>query len=48
MAEPDLVKLISWMRSPRHPCYVLLPAPEYDKRWQGWHLPPPSSWKTEH
>jgi L,D-peptidoglycan transpeptidase YkuD (ErfK/YbiS/YcfS/YnhG family) len=48
MAEPDLVKLISWMRSPRHPCYVLLPAAEYDKKWQGWHLPPPASWKTEH
>jgi len=48
MAESDLVKLITWMRSARHPSYVLLPAPEYDKRWQGWHLPPPSSWKTEH
>jgi L,D-peptidoglycan transpeptidase YkuD (ErfK/YbiS/YcfS/YnhG family) len=48
MAETDLVKLISWMRSARHPCYALVPAAEYDKRWQGWHLPPPSSWKTEH
>jgi L,D-peptidoglycan transpeptidase YkuD (ErfK/YbiS/YcfS/YnhG family) len=48
MAETDLVKLISWMRAARHPCYVLLPAAEYDKRWQGWHLPPPASWKTEH
>lgn len=48
MAEPDLVKLVSWMRSGRHPCYVLLPTVEYDRKWQSWHLPPPTSWKTEH
>lgn len=48
MAESDLVKLITWMRAARHPCYVLLPAAEYDKRWQNWHLPPPASWKIEH
>jgi hypothetical protein len=49
MAEPDLVKIITWMRAARHPCYVLLPAAEYDTRWQNWHLPPPvASWKTEH
>jgi len=41
MAEPDLVKLITWLRTSRHPCYVLLPASEYDARWQNWHLPPP-------
>jgi L,D-peptidoglycan transpeptidase YkuD (ErfK/YbiS/YcfS/YnhG family) len=41
MAEPDLVKLIRWLRAPRYPCYVLLPAPEYNVRWQRWHLPPP-------
>src|SRR5438067_1042230 len=39
MAEADLVKLITWMRSGRHPCYVLLPSAEYDKKWQSWHLP---------
>jgi L,D-peptidoglycan transpeptidase YkuD (ErfK/YbiS/YcfS/YnhG family) len=48
MAESDLVKMITWLRASRHPCYVLLPQAEYDKKWQGWHLPPPSSWKTEH
>jgi L,D-peptidoglycan transpeptidase YkuD (ErfK/YbiS/YcfS/YnhG family) len=48
MAEPDLVRLITWMRSARHPCYVLLPVPEYEKKWQPWHLPPPESGKVEH
>ena len=43
MAESDLVKLITWLRAPRHPCYVLLPAAEYDAKWQNWHLPPPES-----
>src|SRR3954451_9876055 len=47
MAESDLVRLITWLRAPRHPCYVLLPESEYARKWQGWHLPPPSSWKTE-
>jgi L,D-peptidoglycan transpeptidase YkuD (ErfK/YbiS/YcfS/YnhG family) len=41
MAEPDLVKMIVWMRSSRHPCYVLLPADEYGKKWRGLNLPPP-------
>jgi L,D-peptidoglycan transpeptidase YkuD (ErfK/YbiS/YcfS/YnhG family) len=48
MAEPDLVKMITWMRAARQPCYVLLPQAEYDKKWQAWHLPAPASWKTEH
>lgn len=48
MAEPDLVKIITWMRAARHPCYALLPSAEYDKKWQSWHLPPPESWKVEH
>ena len=48
MAEPDLVKMITWMRAARHPAYVLLPAAEYDKKWQSWNLPAPASWKTEH
>jgi L,D-peptidoglycan transpeptidase YkuD (ErfK/YbiS/YcfS/YnhG family) len=48
MAEPDLVKMITWMRAARHPAYVLLPAAEYDRKWQGWNLPAPASWKTEH
>jgi len=41
MAEPELVKMISWFRAARHPCYVLLPAEEYEKKWHSWDLPPP-------
>jgi L,D-peptidoglycan transpeptidase YkuD (ErfK/YbiS/YcfS/YnhG family) len=41
MAEADLVKMITWLRASRHPCYALLPMSEYEKRWQGWRLPPP-------
>jgi L,D-peptidoglycan transpeptidase YkuD (ErfK/YbiS/YcfS/YnhG family) len=48
MAEPELVKIITWMRAARHPCYALLPSPEYDQKWQSWHLPQPESWKVEH
>ena len=47
MAESELVKMITWLRAPRNPCYVLLPTAEYDKKWQKWNLPPPSSWKAE-
>jgi L,D-peptidoglycan transpeptidase YkuD (ErfK/YbiS/YcfS/YnhG family) len=47
MAESDLVKMITWLRASRNPCYVLLPSAEYDKRWQKWNLPAPASWKTE-
>src|SRR5947207_10941729 len=41
MAEPELVKMISWFRAPKHPCYVLLPADEYQKKWRAWELPAP-------
>ena len=41
MAESNLVKLITWLRASRNPCYVLLPESEYGKKWQNWHLPPP-------
>jgi len=41
MAESDLVKLITWLRAPRNPYYVLLPASEYSAKWQEWHLPAP-------
>jgi L,D-peptidoglycan transpeptidase YkuD (ErfK/YbiS/YcfS/YnhG family) len=41
MAERDLVGLIRWLRAPRHPCYVLLPRNEYEKRRQAWDLPDP-------
>jgi L,D-peptidoglycan transpeptidase YkuD (ErfK/YbiS/YcfS/YnhG family) len=46
MAEPDLAKLIAWLRAPRQPCYALLPASEYEAKWQAWHLPPPDSGKA--
>jgi L,D-peptidoglycan transpeptidase YkuD (ErfK/YbiS/YcfS/YnhG family) len=45
MAEPNLVKLITWLRGPRHPCYALLPAPEYDKKWRSWNLPSPETFR---
>lgn len=47
MAESDLVKMITWLRAPRKPCYALLPEAEYARKWQKWNLPAPTSWKTE-
>jgi L,D-peptidoglycan transpeptidase YkuD (ErfK/YbiS/YcfS/YnhG family) len=41
MARTDLLKLITWLRATRHPCYVLLPASEYDRKWRSWNLPSP-------
>ncbi|MFL6527147.1 MAG: L,D-transpeptidase [Chthoniobacterales bacterium] len=41
MPEPELVKMIGWLRAAKHPCYALLPAAEYDKKWRDWNLPPP-------
>lgn len=41
MAEPELVKMIAWLRESRHPCYTLLPASEYENKWKKWNLPPP-------
>jgi L,D-peptidoglycan transpeptidase YkuD (ErfK/YbiS/YcfS/YnhG family) len=43
MAQENLVKLITWLRAKRHPCYALLPASEYDKKWRSWNLPPPDA-----
>jgi L,D-peptidoglycan transpeptidase YkuD (ErfK/YbiS/YcfS/YnhG family) len=40
MAETDLVKLITWLRAARHPCYALLPVVEYESKRQSWNLPP--------
>ena len=42
MAEPELVKMIRWLRAADHPQYVLLPAAEYEKKWHAWGLPEPS------
>lgn len=41
MAQPELVKMITWLREARHPCYVLLPMAEYEKSWRRWKLPAP-------
>jgi len=43
MAEQDLVRVISWLRSATQPCYALLPAAEYERKWQTWDLPPLAS-----
>ena len=43
MAKENLVKLITSLRAKRHPCYVLLPAVEYDRKWKSWNLPPPQA-----
>ena len=43
MAEPDLVRLVSWLRADKHPHYVLLPRSEYLQKWRAWGLPPPPS-----
>jgi L,D-peptidoglycan transpeptidase YkuD (ErfK/YbiS/YcfS/YnhG family) len=43
MAKENLVKLITWLRAKGHPCYALLPAVEYDKKWKSWNLPPPKA-----
>jgi L,D-peptidoglycan transpeptidase YkuD (ErfK/YbiS/YcfS/YnhG family) len=43
MARPNLVKLITWLRAGRHPCYALLPSTEYDKKWRVWNLPSPET-----
>jgi L,D-peptidoglycan transpeptidase YkuD (ErfK/YbiS/YcfS/YnhG family) len=42
MVEADLVKLIGWLQAPRHPCYALLPADEYERKWKPWNLPRPT------
>jgi L,D-peptidoglycan transpeptidase YkuD (ErfK/YbiS/YcfS/YnhG family) len=41
MAEADLVRLITWLRAARHPCYALLPQSEYSRKWEAWNLPAP-------
>lgn len=40
MAEADLVRLISWLRAPHHPCYVLLTRADYEAKTKVWNLPP--------
>jgi hypothetical protein len=43
MAKENLVKMITWLRVKGHPCYALLPAVEYDRKWRSWNLPPPET-----
>jgi len=47
MAEGDLVRLIAWLRADSHPCYALLPAAEYQKKWRFWNLPEPEKAATK-
>ncbi len=46
MAEPDLVRIITWLRASHQPCYALLPAAEYEKKWRGWNLPSPNTFAS--
>ena len=39
MAEANLVQLITWLRSERHPCYVLLPRSIFRAKTKEWNLP---------
>ncbi len=39
MAESDLVRMITWLRAGRHPCYVLLPRAVYLAKAATWNLP---------
>ena len=41
MAESELVRLITWLRAERHPCYVLLPRSVYAAKAASWNLPAP-------
>jgi L,D-peptidoglycan transpeptidase YkuD (ErfK/YbiS/YcfS/YnhG family) len=39
MAESDLIRLITWLRADRQPCYVLLPRSVYAEKEKAWNLP---------
>lgn len=41
MAEPNLIRLIRWLREDRRPHYALLPRAEYLQKWEQWGLPSP-------
>ena len=43
MAQDNLVKIITWLRAKRHPCYALLPTSEYENKWRAWNLPSPDT-----
>ncbi len=48
MAEQNLVRLVTWLRARGHPCYALLPAAEYDRKWRSWNLPSPETLRGGH
>ena len=39
MAPPAMETLLGWLRPERHPVFVLLPLPEYDRLREAWGLP---------
>ena len=41
MAEQNLIRIITWLRVAQHPCYALLPAADYEKKYRAWDLPSP-------
>jgi L,D-peptidoglycan transpeptidase YkuD (ErfK/YbiS/YcfS/YnhG family) len=43
MAQDNLVKVITWLRAQRRPCYALLSAGDYEKKWRAWNLPSPDA-----
>jgi L,D-peptidoglycan transpeptidase YkuD (ErfK/YbiS/YcfS/YnhG family) len=45
MAKENLLKIITWLRVERHPCYALLPESEYEEKWKAWNLPSPAAFR---
>jgi L,D-peptidoglycan transpeptidase YkuD (ErfK/YbiS/YcfS/YnhG family) len=41
MAEHHLVRLVTWLREAKHPCYALLTSADYSAKWHSWNLPAP-------
>jgi len=41
MPRASIEKIVTWLRAPKKPQYVLLPRGEYLARWQAWGLPSP-------
>ncbi|HEY2798977.1 MAG TPA: L,D-transpeptidase family protein [Chthoniobacterales bacterium] len=48
MAERDLVQLITWLRTDRHPCYALFPRQVYAEKSAAWNLPAPELLTAKH
>jgi L,D-peptidoglycan transpeptidase YkuD (ErfK/YbiS/YcfS/YnhG family) len=41
LEEKDVVELMTWLRTDKHPLLVQLPQEESKLRWKEWKLPPP-------